>query len=80
MREKNPEEELKEAFRVFDAEGTGVIGKFRISWIIRTSGSIFNFFYNLSCCSYIEPVIGKFSFYNLSLCCSYNDEGTGVAS
>ena len=41
MREKNPEEELKEAFRVFDAEGTGVIG--------------------------------KFSFYNLSLCCSYND-------
>ena len=46
MREKNPEEELKEAFRVFDAEGTGVIG--------------------------------KFSFYNLSLCCSYNDKGTGV--
>ena len=28
MREKNPEEELKEAFRVFDAEGTGVIGHF----------------------------------------------------
>ena len=28
MREKNPEEELKEAFRVFDAEGTGVIGNF----------------------------------------------------
>ena len=27
MREKNPEEELKEAFRVFDAEGTGVIGQ-----------------------------------------------------
>ena len=46
MREKNPEEELKEAFRVFDAEGTGVIG--------------------------------KYSFYNLSLCCSYIYEGTGV--
>ena len=29
MREKNPEEELKEAFRVFDAEGTGVIGEQR---------------------------------------------------
>ena len=29
MREKNPEEELKEAFRVFDAEGTGVIGEHR---------------------------------------------------
>ena len=32
MREKNPEEELKEAFRVFDAEGTGVIGHFD-DWI-----------------------------------------------
>ena len=26
MREKDPEEELKEAFRVFDAEGSGMIG------------------------------------------------------
>ena len=58
MREKNPEEELKEAFRVFDAEGTGVIGKF--------------LFYTLSlCCSYIYEgtgVIGQlvFNFHELS--------------
>ena len=26
MREKDPDNEIKEAFRVFDAEGTGLIG------------------------------------------------------
>ena len=27
MREKDPDNEIKEAFRVFDAEGTGLIGE-----------------------------------------------------
>ena len=36
MREKDPEEELREAFRVFDAEGSGVIGEL----ILRTTLSL----------------------------------------